>query len=525
MTKLRVVFYARVSTDNEDQLHSFAAQQDYFKKFIISQPDMIFIRGYADEGISGTSTKHRKQFLKMMEDARLGQFDLILTKEVSRFARNTVDTLSYTRELSKLNIGVIFTNDAIDTRQRDGELRLSIMASLAQDESRKISDRVNWAVQRNFEKGVVHGSMPFGYRRNKNKEMIIFEPEAKIVREIFHLYLSGLGCRTIRKKLCEDEKIKPIVENWDDSRIVRMIKNPKYCGDLVQGLSYTDDFLSKSRKLQDDPSKIYYKENHHEGIITKEMFMKVQQERKRRQRIENGKVKKKYCTKHVFSNKIECFYCHHSYTRKTRTTRVTKGQRYTYWMCSNKSKNGKMACYESPNIVEDVFYEIMRSVFDYLNIQADVIINKFEKIFHKLVNQMQDQKILIELTQEKEKLEQQRDRLIDLNIQGFIDSTIFMNKYDALVSQINDINLKINQTENLDKNEKYYRERFDFLMNYVKNKVLNWKDIKDELIDKVLYKIEVINKQEFNVYLTTGENFSTFCDKNSRFLTLKGNME
>lgn len=515
MTKLRVVFYARVSTDHEDQLHSFAAQQDYFKKYILSQPDMIFIRGYADEGISGTSTKHRKQFLRMMEDARLGLFDLILTKEVSRFARNTVDTLSYTRELSRLNIGVIFTNDAIDTRQKDGELRLSIMASLAQDESRKISERVNWAVQRNYEKGVVHGGMPFGYRRNKDKKIVIYEPEAKIVREIFQLYLSGLGCRNIIKKLCEDEEVKPLVENWDNSRISRMIKNPKYCGDLVQGLSYTDDFLSKSRKKQDDISKVYYIENHHQGIISKDIYNKAQQERERRNRIEKGAVTKKYCTKHVFSNKVECYHCHYSYTRKTR---IVKGERYTYWMCSFKSKKGKNACPQSQNISEDVLYEVMRSVFDCLSIQYDVIIRKFENIFKNLINQQEDEKNLLKLTSEKEKLEIQRDKLIDLNIQGFIDSTIFIKKYDALQTQIENIDMKINQMTGDSQNKPDYQKQFHFLMDYVKDKALNWKNIKDELISKILLKIEVQSKEEFYVYLSANHDFEENYKKNGYFL-------
>ena len=150
MKKTRVVFYARVSKDTEEQLHSFEAQKKYFEEFISRNKDMVFIRGYADEGISGVNVKKRKQFQQMIEDAKNSEFDLILTKEVTRFARNTVDTLVNTRLLLKYNVGVLFTTDNIDTRSNDGELRLSLMATLAQEESRKISARVNWATKRNY---------------------------------------------------------------------------------------------------------------------------------------------------------------------------------------------------------------------------------------------------------------------------------------------------------------------------------------------------------------------------------------
>ena len=241
MKKTRVVFYARVSKDTEEQLHSFEAQKKYFEEFISRNKDMVFIRGYADEGISGVNVKKRKQFQQMIEDAKNSEFDLILTKEVTRFARNTVDTLVNTRLLLKYNVGVLFTTDNIDTRSNDGELRLSLMATLAQEESRKISSRVNWATKRNYENGVAHGTMPYGYKR-ENGKIVIVEDEAKVVQQIFRLYIDGYGTRRIANTLNEQGYYNATGGEWLPSTIRGMLKNRKYCGDLVQGMSKSIDF-------------------------------------------------------------------------------------------------------------------------------------------------------------------------------------------------------------------------------------------------------------------------------------------
>ena len=498
MNKLRVVFYARVSTDEDDQLHSFTAQKDYFQDYITRNKDMIFIRGYADEGISGVSTKKRVEFLRMIEDARLGKFDLILTKEVSRFARNTVDTLSYTRELSSLNIGVIFTNDGIDTRHKDGELRLTIMASLAQDESRKTSERVNWAVQRNYENGVAHGSMPYGYRRNANKEIVIYEPEALVVKKVFNLYIQGLGCRRIVNELRDDPTTKAQAEQWSFSKITNMIKNFKYCGDLVQGLSYTEDFLTKTRKKQTDKDKIVYIKDHHAPIITREIFELAQQERIKRARMKDRKAKTKFSNTHLFSNKIECAHCHCCYVRKTS---LKKGKRYTTWKCSKKDRRGVNACPEAQNINEDILYSIMKSSYDFLYVNSDTI----KKIFSKVITKYENEEVIKKYQKEYDNFQKQFDKLVDLNIQGFITQDLFEKKYTDLKTKIELLEQKISQCTSAEQSKDHYLNRVKELIEIVKDKTFDWKNIKDELISKILYKIEVVSKEEFNVYLNCGE--------------------
>ena len=230
-----VASYCRVSTDHEDQANSFESQQRYFREYVERQPDWELYEVYADEGITGTSTKKRVQFNRMLEDARAGKFKLILTKEVSRFSRNILDTIAYTRELKALGVGVIFMNDGIKTLEDDGELRLAIMASIAQEESRKTSSRVKWGQTRQMERGVVFGKSLLGYDV-KDGKMTINPEGAEIVKLIFYKYaVEKKGTSVIARELRE-AGYKSYTGNakWTNTSILRILKNEKYVGDLVQ---------------------------------------------------------------------------------------------------------------------------------------------------------------------------------------------------------------------------------------------------------------------------------------------------
>ncbi len=512
MNRLRVVFYARVSTDSEDQLHSFEAQKEFFTKYIFQQDGMEFIRGYADEGISGTNTKRRKQFLKMIEDAKDGKFDLILTKEVSRFARNTVDTLYYTRELSRINVGVVFTNDGIDTRDRDGELRLSIMASLAQDESRKISDRVQWAVKRNFEKGVVHGIIPFGYRRDEHNNMYIYEPEAIVVRKVFDLYLEGNGFASILKLLKKDAYCSEYVQNWCTSKIERMLKNEKYCGDLVQGKSYTVDYLTKTRKKQVDPSKTYYIENHHEAIIDKKIFNKAQKEKKRRSALAKRPNRSSYSKASVFSNRVICSKCGSMYCRKTKTVNDIQ---YTRWTCSKKLYIKAKAC-NGQSVKEPLLYEIMKHIYQYLNIDKHKIITMLKRVLDKTDDTDHQKNNQLKYERQLDDLNIKINRLLDLNIQGMITGDLFKLKYETLNNERQDLEQKIDYFRK-NNNKEQHLKNINKLMNYIKTNLDDWNLIKDKFISKTLFRLEVIDKKNFKVYLISHDIIDVKIDNDFHF--------
>ena len=244
-----VAAYCRVSTDSADQANSFESQKRYFALYIERNPEWRLYEIYADEGITGTNTKKRKAFQRMIEDAKKGCFDLILTKEISRFARNILDSIYYTRELKRHGVGVLFMNDNIYTMDGDAELRLAILSSIAQEESRKTSERVKWGQKRRMEMGIVFGSSMLGYDV-RGGNLYINEDGAAVVRSIFHKFTEeGKGTHLIAKEL-DEEGIKPMrAKNWNSSVVLRILKNEKYCGDLVQKKTYTPDYLSPREKV------------------------------------------------------------------------------------------------------------------------------------------------------------------------------------------------------------------------------------------------------------------------------------
>ena len=331
---INVAAYCRVSTDLTDQLHSLAAQIKYFTEYINQNGEYRLKEVYYDEGITGTSVKKRVNFNRMIVDAENGEIDLILTKEVSRFARNTVDTLTYTRKLSALNVGVIFMNDGIDTRDKDGELRLSIMASIAQDESRKTSERVKWGIRRKMESGYVFGhTKMFGFRIEKGVMTIVPE-EAEIVKRIFHEYLyEKKGSTTIAHGLNDDGILTIAGKLWYADSIMRVLKNDKYVGDLTQWKAFTVDYLSKEYRINKGEVPKVFIPNHHEAIISREVWDGVQKEIEERNAI--TREGQKHSITYWFSSKIRCGKCGRSYivsggkTKQTRTVR-----------CINRQVNG-----------------------------------------------------------------------------------------------------------------------------------------------------------------------------------------
>ncbi len=335
-TKRKVAAYCRVSTDNEDQANSFESQQRYFRQYIERNPDWELYEVFADEGISGTNTKKRKEFNRMIACAKNGDFDLIVTKEISRFARNTLDSIFYTRDLKKHGVGVIFMNDNINTLDGDAELRLAIMSSIAQEESRKTSERVKWGQKRQMEQGVVFGRSMLGYDV-KDGKMYINEDGAKVVRLIFHKFVNeGKGTHVIARELRE-EGIKPMrVKEWQNTVILRVIRNEKYCGDLVQKKTYTPDFLSHEKKYNRGQEEFVIIKDHHEPIISRELFDKANRILDEKSLSQEGKAK--HSNRYPFSGKIKCGCCGSSYVARYKTRK--NGSRYKAWRCLEAARHG-----------------------------------------------------------------------------------------------------------------------------------------------------------------------------------------
>ena len=333
--KLRVAAYARISTEKDDQVNSLESQKSYFADYIKSQRNMELSKVYFDEGISGTQTRKRIGFNQMIKDALSGKFNLILTKEVSRFARNTVDTLSYTRKLKEAGIGVIFTIDNIDTRDSDGELRLTIMASLAQEESRKTSERVKWGQQRRMEQGVVFGRDMLGFTV-KSGVLSINPEEAPVVRAIFHKYTNeGKGTHVIARELIEEGFRPKRISLWSNTVILRILRNEKYVGDLCQKKTFTPDYLTHKKKYNRGEEEKIYIRDHHEGIIDRDLWNRAQAELKRRS--PSASRKSRYSNRYWCSGKICCGECGSRFV--SRTKKLQTGT-YKAWRCYQTANRG-----------------------------------------------------------------------------------------------------------------------------------------------------------------------------------------
>lgn len=384
LQKKRMAAYCRVSTDQLEQLSSYEAQVNYYTSFITNNPDYVLAGIYADEGISGTNTKKREQFNKMIEDCKTGKIDMLITKSISRFARNTLDCLNFVRLLKDLGIGVIFEKENINTLDSKGEVLLSILSSLAQDESRSISENSTWGIRRRFEQGKLHLNPTkfLGYDKDKSGNLIINEKQAKIVRRVYAEYLDGKGTNRIANDF-EKEK----VPKWDggckwyESSIRKMLNNEKYKGDALLQKTYTVDFLSKKRAENDGEVPQYYVENSHPAIIDKDTWEAVQLEMgRRRAYAEQHHIQKiDYATdKNPFAGRVICGACGKAYGRKVWNS-TDERLRRVVWRCNTKyGMKGKIGC-ESRHIDDGFLYKAFVNAFNAVIENKDYFIKKWEE--------------------------------------------------------------------------------------------------------------------------------------------------
>lgn len=335
--KKRVAGYARVSTDHDEQFTSYEAQIDYYTKYIKSRDDWEFVDVYTDEGISGTSTKHREGFNRMIEDALAGKIDLIITKSVSRFARNTVDSLTTIRQLKEHGTECYFEKENIWTFDSKGELLITIMSSLAQEESRSISENVTWGHRKRFADGKVSVAYShfLGYDKGENGGLVINPEEAETIRLIFRLFLEGMTPYGISIQLTSKKILTPAGKSkWNAATVKRILSNEKYKGDALLQKSFTVDYLSKKTKVNEGEVPQYYVENDHEAIIEPAVFDEVQILLEQRCSGRN-----RHSGVHDFSGKIKCGQCGSWYGSKV--WHSNSKYRRTVWQCNHKYDNNE----------------------------------------------------------------------------------------------------------------------------------------------------------------------------------------
>lgn len=479
---LRVSAYCRVSTEQESQAGSYARQIAHYEEKIKKRDDWILVGVYADEGTSGTAKKKRDAFLRLIKDCEDGKIDLILTKSISRFARNTVDLLTIIRQLKNRNIAVYFEKENINTMESTGELLITILSSQAQEESRNISENIRWSLRNKYEKGepTINYNHFMGYTKGSDGKLKPVREETEIVREIFHLYLIGYSIIRIKKHL-EQYKRKTVMGKiiWQPSVIDKMLSNEKYIGSALMQKTYTVDFLTKQRVKNDGILPKYFVEDNHPAIISEEVFYAVQEEKLWRSYIKrklNGRV-----SRYSVTGKLICSECGSTYMR---VTRKMNGSKHIVWRCKSHMMNSNTACKKGYTVSEKSLYQAIREAFSIM--EKAIPDNKETKEQRAITQQMMNHKKAIE-------------KAIHENVQGF------WTRENLILYYIKEMNAYYEMAEKLchlflaDYTNACIVARFMTISGYSK-----YRNCENELISLYVERIWVISENEIVVLFKNG---------------------
>ena len=369
--QLRVAAYCRVSTDDEEQLTSYEAQKNYYTDKIMTNKEWTMAGIFADEGITGTSARKRPEFLRMIRQCKQGKIDIVLTKSISRFARNTVDCLNYVRALKELGIAVIFEKENMNTLEIDSEILITMLGAFAQSESESISANVRWGIRQAMKEGkaTIQYKYLYGYRKGDDSKPEIIPDQAEVVRKIYDLFLSGTPVRGIQEYLNANSVPNINGESkWARSAIDSILTNEKYCGDVLLQKTYIDDCINKKVKKNTGQLPMYLVQNHHEGIISRETFDAVQAELARRSAGKSPSKKNaptgrsRYSSKYALSDRLYCGECGTRYQRCTWRNR--DGSKRIVWRCVSRVDYGSKYCHNSPTLDEEPLH---RSILAAIN--------------------------------------------------------------------------------------------------------------------------------------------------------------
>ena len=431
---LRVTFYARVSTDQDEQINSLENQVQYYTELIQSKPNWKFVPGYVDEGISGGSTKKRDNFNRMIRDAKAGMFDSIITKEISRFSRSTLDSIRYTQELLDYNVGVFFQNDNINTLDTDSEFRLVIMAGVAQDEIRKLSERLKFGFRQAIKNGHVLGNDKlYGYDK-KDCVLTVNEEEAEIIRIIFDLYGNQrLGTRTISKRLMELGYTSREGNAFNTLTIRHILENPKYKGWYCGNKSQSVDYRTKRNVLLDESEWVTYPDPSIPAIVSEELWDRANAlYKRRREEMKSHSSGLSFHNRYPYSAKIYCE--EHGTTFHRQVIQTKKGQQEV-WQCKVYRSHGRAACL-APQIRSSDLDLILSDIFRELVRDKEKIIGSLVTVLTNIPKEVDYGKLRCQVENEMEDLERKKNRLLDLSIAGALTVEEFKERNDAFNVQI-----------------------------------------------------------------------------------------
>ena len=512
---LRVTFYARVSSESDEQLNSLGNQISYYDELIKRNGQWTFVPGYIDEGLSGITTKKRENFHQMIRDGKDGLFDLVITKEISRFARNTLDSISYTRELLAAGVGVFFQNDNINTLDEDSELRLTIMSGIAQDELRKLSSRVKFGHQQAIKNNVVLGnSRIFGYRK-QNKRLVVDESESPMIRELFELYATNAYSMKQIETLFWDKGYR----NRNGNRIAHstmagVIANPKYKGYYVGNKVKVVDMFTKKQKFLPQEEWVMFKDETGElvpAIVSEELWERANEVLRRRS--EDVKNRKGICNHaNLLTGKLVCAHCGTPYYR--RESKDKKGNVNSKWVCSGKINNGSASC-ASFAIYEEEIKPILFEVFRETEIDAEAVVEKYIQMFRLLDEGSDIPRRIDEQNRRIEVAAKKKSKLLEHNATGELSDRDFLDLNRQCTQEIEQAEQEIQELKERQNSKSEFRKHIETVRRVLSDAAhaagagVIGKEFIDQYVDKILVTPED-GALRLEIKIFTGESTTKY---------------
>ena len=516
---LRVTYYARVSSESDEQLNSLGNQITYYEDLIKRNRDWTFVPGYIDEGLSGISTKKRENFNRMIEDAAEDKFDLVITKEISRFARNTLDSIQFTRQLLICGVGVFFQNDNINTLDEDSELRLSIMSSIAQDELRKLSSRVKFGHQQAIRDRVVLGnSRIFGYVKDGGR-LAIDEKEAQMVRELFTLYATGeYSMKQIETRLWEKGYRNHNGNKIAHTTMAGIIANPKYKGYYVGNKVKVIDMFTKKQKFLPPEEWVMFKDETGAivpAIVSEELWDTANAVLKKRS--EDVKSRQGICNHaNLLTGKLYCTHCGAAFYRRESKDKL--GNKNSRWVCSGKIKNGAASCPSFP-IYEDEIKPLLLDVAQDTSVSTEALIAEYVERFQSLDAGGQIAKQLEEQKQRRELAQKKKAKLLEYNVTGAISDADFLamnaqcaGEIAAAESQIRELEQQLYSKEEFRRQVEAMKAAMRAMERSAADQAIT-KEFVEEFIDKIYVTPENDHTLRLDIKIFTGESTQRYFEK------------
>ena len=511
--QLRVAAYCRVSTELEEQQNSYQVQIAYYTDLINKKKEWTLAGIFADEGISGTQTKKRTEFNRMIRMCRNKKIDLVITKSISRFARNTVDCLEYVRKLKDLGIGVIFEKENINTLTMTSEFMIALYGSFAQAESESISKNVSWGKEKAYREGKVQFQYKhlLGYKKGADGKPEIIPEEAETVKLIYTMFLDGHSMKNIALILhVKGKHTKTGSTEWRTNTITRILQNEKYVGDALLQKTFTSDCITHKVVKNHGERPMYLVTNHHDPIIDRDTYNRVQQELARRnskRKISDKTVTEqgKYSSKYALSELLICGHCGTPYRR---TTWAARGKKQIVWRCLSRLEHGKKYCPDSPTIKEEQLHRgILRAINNYYSCRNDIV--RILKANIGSVLECQGQEEILSVEKRLKEIDQARTDLVNLIASGDCDEDKLDSEFAKLYAEEQGLSERLTMLKSQNKTSEETQAKLDKIMDMIEHEKFELETFDNVLIRKLIECVKILSKTEILVIFKGGYEVRT----------------